>query len=152
MPNFMFCGEREHKTTTFFFFSWTSIQSFRIHLQKNLPTFDELNEMEFACVQTSPISFVARTKEIGDVCAQARWNRRDKVWSSANSLFMWLFRSCHRRCRLSSLTLKRNFVFVSCIRKRYNISYRGISRGGFNRTRFHTISVSTTNCLVNELF
>ena len=25
----------------------------------------------FACVQTSPISFVARTKEIGDVCTQA---------------------------------------------------------------------------------
>ena len=36
----------EHKTTTFFFFSWTLIQSFRIQLQKNLPTFDELNEME----------------------------------------------------------------------------------------------------------
>ena len=37
---------REHKTRTFFFFSWTLIQSFRIQLQKNLPTFDELNEME----------------------------------------------------------------------------------------------------------
>ena len=30
--NFTFCGRREHKTTTFFFFSWTSIQSFRIQL------------------------------------------------------------------------------------------------------------------------
>ena len=28
------------------FFSWTSIQTFRIQLQKNLPTFDELNEVE----------------------------------------------------------------------------------------------------------
>ena len=36
----------EHKTATSFFFSWTSIQSFRIRLQKKLPTFDELNEME----------------------------------------------------------------------------------------------------------
>ena len=45
---FTFCRGREHKTTTFFFFSWTLIQSFRIQLQKNLPTFDELNEMEQA--------------------------------------------------------------------------------------------------------
>ena len=29
-PNFTFCGGREHKTTTSFFFSWTSIQSFKI--------------------------------------------------------------------------------------------------------------------------
>ena len=29
-----------------FFFSWTLIQSFRIQLEKNLPTFDELNELE----------------------------------------------------------------------------------------------------------
>ena len=34
MPNFTFCGGRERKTTTFFFFSWTSIQSIRIQLQK----------------------------------------------------------------------------------------------------------------------
>ena len=46
MPNFTFCRGREHTTTTFFFFSRTLIQSFRIQLQKKLPTFDELNEME----------------------------------------------------------------------------------------------------------
>ena len=27
IPNFTFCGGHEHKTTTFFFYSWTSIQS-----------------------------------------------------------------------------------------------------------------------------
>ena len=27
-----------------------------------------------------------------------RWNKRDKVWRSANSLFNWRFRSCRRRC------------------------------------------------------
>ena len=43
--NFTFCRGREHTTTTFFFFSWTVIQSFRIQLQNNLPEFDELNEM-----------------------------------------------------------------------------------------------------------
>ena len=35
VSNFTFCQGREHKTTTFFFFSWTLIQSFRIQLQKN---------------------------------------------------------------------------------------------------------------------
>ena len=30
----------------YFFFSWTSIRSFRIQTQKILPTFDDLNEME----------------------------------------------------------------------------------------------------------
>ena len=46
MPNSTFCAGREHKLTTFFFFSRTSIQSFRIQFQKQLPAFDELNEME----------------------------------------------------------------------------------------------------------
>ena len=34
MPNFTFCRGREHNTTTFFFFSCTSIQSFRIQPRK----------------------------------------------------------------------------------------------------------------------
>ena len=36
------------QATTFLFFSWTFIQSFRIQLQTKLPTFDELIEMEWA--------------------------------------------------------------------------------------------------------
>ena len=31
------------------------------------------------------------------------WNKRDKVWSSANSLFKWRFRNRRRYCCLSSL-------------------------------------------------
>ena len=31
------------------------------------------------------------------------WNKRDKVWSSANKLFQWHFRCRCRRCCLSSL-------------------------------------------------
>ena len=31
------------------------------------------------------------------------WNKRDKVWSGANLLFKWRFRSRHRCCCLSSL-------------------------------------------------
>ena len=46
MSNFLFCGELEHKAMTFFFFSWSSIQFFKIQLRKNSPAFDELNETE----------------------------------------------------------------------------------------------------------
>ena len=48
LPNFTFSGGREHKTSTLFSFSWTSTLSisYRIQLQKNSPTFDELNEVE----------------------------------------------------------------------------------------------------------
>ena len=48
VPNFTFCRGSEHKTIPFVFFFWTLITSFRIQLQKNLPTFDELNEMGYA--------------------------------------------------------------------------------------------------------
>ena len=46
LPTFKYCGGREHKTTIFIFFSWTSIQSFRIQPQKKSLLFAELNEME----------------------------------------------------------------------------------------------------------
>ena len=62
---FTFCGGRKHKTTTLVFFSQTLIQSFSIQFQKNSPTFDELDEMEYAQL---------------------------RVWSSANTLFNWRFR------------------------------------------------------------
>ena len=41
LPNFTFCRGREQKATSFFFFSWTLMQSFRIQLQKSFPTFNE---------------------------------------------------------------------------------------------------------------
>ena len=34
------------QNNNFVFFSWTLIELFRIQLQKHLPTFDEVNEME----------------------------------------------------------------------------------------------------------
>ena len=67
----------EHKTTTFFFFSWTLIQSFRIQLEKNLSTLiwrikrDGISAIKFEAVR---IHF-----------------------------FKWRFRSRPRRCCLSSL-------------------------------------------------
>ena len=45
MPNFTFCRGREHKTS-FFFFSWTLMQSLEFNFRKKQPTFDELNELE----------------------------------------------------------------------------------------------------------
>ena len=78
-PNSTFFGEREYKTTTFLFFSWTSIQSFRIQLQKK------------------------------KLCQHlTNWTRRNKrylVWSSLNSPFKWRFHSHRRLCCLSSLLI-----------------------------------------------
>ena len=66
--------------TTSVFFSWTLIQPFRIQLRK--------------------------------ICQHltnwTSWNKRDKLWSSANSLFKWRFGS--RRCCLSSLLSQYTFV------------------------------------------
>jgi len=47
VPNFTFCRGRKHWTTSFFF-SRTLIQSFRIQLQKILPTSDEHIEQDSA--------------------------------------------------------------------------------------------------------
>ena len=48
VPNFTFCWGREHRPTIFFFVSSTSMQSFRIHLQKKVANIcrierDEIN-------------------------------------------------------------------------------------------------------------
>ena len=78
MPHiFTFYGRREHNTMTFFFFSWTSIQSLRIQLQRKLPTLILIN--------------------------WTRWNMRDKVWSRVTLLFEWDFHSHRCHCCLSSL-------------------------------------------------
>ena len=76
VSHFTFCRGREHKTTSFFFLSWTLIQSFRIQLQKKLPTFG---------------------------ADWTRWTKRETVWSTATLLFQWRFRGRRRRCCLSSL-------------------------------------------------
>ena len=78
MPNFTFFKDvNSRKTTTFLFFSCTLTQFFSIQLQKNLPTFDELN--------------------VGDGISATNF------WNSANLLFKWRFRSRRRRSCLTSL-------------------------------------------------
>ena len=53
MPNFTFCRGREHKRTTFFLFSWTSIQ---IQIQKNCEIKFEAGRVHFLVTfsQASP--------------------------------------------------------------------------------------------------
>ena len=75
MLNFTFCKGCEHKTTTFFFFSWT----LKNVLEKSNPE-----------------------KNCQHLTSQ-RWNKRDKVWSNATLVFKWRFRSRRRHCCLSSL-------------------------------------------------
>ena len=74
------CGLRTRQRLIFFLFSWTSIQSFRIKPQSNLPTYEKM-------------------KEFG-------WNKCNKVWSNWNSIFIKRRLRNHRRlCCLSSLLL-----------------------------------------------
>ena len=81
MPNFTICWEREHKTTTFLFFSWTSIQSFRIQLEKNIANIWRINWDGL-----SAIKFEA---------AQIHFN------------FKWCFCRRRRRCCLNSISTRR---------------------------------------------
>ena len=63
MPKFTICRGREHKTTTFLFFSWTSIQSFRIQLEKKIAkiwriNWDGLSAIKFEAAQIHFLSDV----------------------------------------------------------------------------------------------
>ena len=51
LPNFTFCSEREQKTTTFFFFSWTLTQSFRIQLHIWRIKLDGISAIKFEAAQ-----------------------------------------------------------------------------------------------------
>ena len=85
---------REHKTTTFLFFFWTLIQSFRIQLQKNLPTFGELNKNKgdkvWGFANSTSFPGFSPTRPDG-------WEREPGNEVGANSLLKWRFRSRRRR-------------------------------------------------------
>ena len=61
MANFTFCRGRERTTTTFFFFSWTLIQSFRIQLQKKMPNIWRIKRDGISVIKFSatPIHFLS---------------------------------------------------------------------------------------------
>ena len=48
VPKLNFGGGHEGRTTALIFFSLTSLQSLRIHFQKKLPKFDDMNQIEKA--------------------------------------------------------------------------------------------------------
>ena len=89
-PNFKFWGGREHKTTTLPFFSWTFIESFR----------------------SQPPPPLKKIRQ--HLKNWTRLNKREKLWSSANTLFKWRFSSRRRRRRCCLMGASR----------------RGLSRGG----------------------
>ena len=104
--NFTFCRGCEHNTETFFAFSWTSIQSFRIQVQKKIANIWRIERNGISAI---------------------------KVWSSATSLFKWRFRSRRRRCCLSSL-ISNDLLLQNCrcfrparILMRFVIIYRWFS-------------------------
>ena len=77
MPYSTFFRGRERKTATFFSFPELRYSFLEFYSRKNCQHFKLTN--------------------------WHKWNNRDKVWSSATSLFKWRFRSRRRRCCLSSL-------------------------------------------------
>ena len=70
MTIFTFCEGLEHKTTTFFLFSWPSVSLLEFNSRKNCQYLTNWT----------------------------RWNKRGKFWSSATSLLNWRFRCLRRRC------------------------------------------------------
>ena len=94
MPSYAFCRGREHKATTFLFFSWTLIQFFKIQIQKNI------------CQHLTNWT---------------RWNKRDKFWGSANSRRKWPFRSRRRRCCLRWCYTRRFATTIFSATQRFSI-------------------------------
>ena len=124
LSNLMFCRGWEQKTTTFFFYSWTLMQSFIF--QKNLPTFDELT----------------------------RWNKQDKVWGSANSLFKWRFRSCHHRRCVNSLVPNVEHSSLICpIHQHYLWWVKNkINKNKFTSQEFKTLNITSNHTHAGYIF
>ena len=69
MSNFTFCGGREHKSTTFFFFPELRYNLLVFTFKKRLPTFGELNRdrMKFEAAQIYLLSDVFVTVAVAAV-------------------------------------------------------------------------------------
>ena len=117
LPNFTFCRRREQKTTTFSFFPWTLMQSFRIQLQNNLPTFGnktKWNKTRFRsrrrrrrrCVNSLILDYIFFNLFSVVHCGKKWYFGIERHNSDQNCVFLEVF---HR-------------VFTGC--RRYPISYR----------------------------
>ena len=115
--NFMFCGERDVNTRQWLSFS--------------------LPELQHSLLEFNP------RKKCPRLSSWTRWNKRDRVWSRANSLFKWSFRSCHHRRCLSSVML---------VNVGWRIKWRA-GRGGFlaNPVIYNRILISRALGFSNSL-
>ena len=104
MPNFTFYTGHEHKTATFFFFSWTSIQPVRIQPQEGLPTFDELKEMKYARLSLKQRDYTFE----GDVT----WDdSRERFWAQHSVAML-------EQCCSHSKQFRNNVVMLCCAKNR----------------------------------
>ena len=93
------------------------------HFLNICPAYQEKRCSLLACVQMSPISFVARGKEIGDVCTQAsslldylEKEYRIKISRmSPNKIFMFLINPPRGNAKIQKLIVKHIF---ECFEKR----------------------------------
>ena len=72
-----------------------------------------MEDVKFCEIRDSPLEFNSRKN-----CQHfmnwmsCNWDKRDKVWCGANSLFKWRFRNRRRHCCLSSLLASFFFAFL----------------------------------------
>ena len=96
-----------------------------------------------ACVQTSPISFVAPTKEIGDVCTQLR-----------KELQSGLFPDIWKEALVFSLLKKPGLdVIFKNFRPVNNLSFfpKLIERAAFNQIHGHLVNLYLCRLLIEEI-
>ena len=115
LPNFTFWGGQEHKATTFFFFFWTLIQSFRIKLKKIADILklkrDVISAIKFEAARIHSLSDVFVTAAVvvaqnfrltdGSGGATDRYTMTTPMkmllvsrllWKGFGLFFMWLFK------------------------------------------------------------
>ena len=106
VPICTFCGGRDHKTKTPFFFSWTLIQSLEFNFRKSRQR----------------------------LMKWSRWNQRDEVWSSANTLLKWrsvrllLISSLFRVSKHKSVFMEEKEILLILIRQFSTVSHPEQSR------------------------
>ena len=84
--------------------------AFTPRLQRKMPNFTffcrawtQDNDLLFLFLNFDSLTEFNSRNNCQHLTNWTRWNKRDKVWSSANALFKRRFRSCRRCCCLSSL-------------------------------------------------
>ena len=102
-------SNKSSKTTTlkvdhaFLYISLLLLHDYNSHFLEDGNKRQQLS-FSFPELWCSPLEFNSK-KNWQNLTNETRWNKRDKVWGSANSLFKWRFRSRRRRRCVNSLFL-----------------------------------------------